>query len=250
MSWWRVHSRARSTRVALESTMVGATAFLVGGSPRLLELDLRLMKLPGVWSMAINNAAVVFEPQVFISTDIASCFNYNIFSNPRVMKMMNYSRHDNEVDGKRVCLYPNTFFFDCSDEKEIIMSEFCSISGPLPVWRQTFFTALAALYQLGFRRVYLLGCTFDTSGGAYAHGKDIKDNQLAANQVNYDDVVEKLKTLIPMIADEGMSVSTCHDGTSLDGVVPYTPFHDAITNVVTEATSIEFNDYKHVSESK
>jgi len=228
--------------------MAGASAFLVGGSPRLLELDLRLMSLPGVWSMAMNNAAVIFEPQAFISVDMASCFNYNIFSNPRIMKMMNYSRHDNVVDGKRLCLYPNTFFFDAQTEEEVMMSEFCRLEGPLPLWRQTIFTAIAALYQLGFRRVYMLGCTFDVSGGAYAHGKDITDDQKQRNQKQYDDVTESLRELVPRLSDEGMELSTCHDGTVLEGIAPYVSFTDAITQVVTEATSIEFNDYRHVAE--
>lgn len=249
MTFWRVMSKARSTRVAIEGSLSGATAFLIGGSPRLLRLDLRLLKLPGVWSMAINNAAVVVEPQAFISMDASKCFNFNIFSNPRILKLLSYGRSFEVVGGKRLCQYPNTVFYDVQDENQMMMSEFCKLEGPLPFWRNTFFTAIAALYQMGVKDVNLIGCTFDTSGGDYAHGKEIQEHQSSDNQVLYDDTVEKLKNLIPMLADEGMIVNTCHEGTKLDGICDYISFEDAISLVVTESTKIEIGSMPHVSEN-
>tara|TARA_R110002096_G_scaffold186882_11_gene366052 strand:+ start:805 stop:1554 length:750 start_codon:yes stop_codon:yes gene_type:complete len=249
MTFWRVQSKARSTKVALEGLYQGASGYLVGGSPQLLDLDLRLLRMPGCWSMAINNAAVVFEPNAFIALDVAGCFNSNIFSNTRIIKLLNYARHNETIGEKRVCEFPNTLFFDMEDEIETLMSEFCSMNGPLPYWRNTFFTALACMYQLGFRNVYLLGCTFDTKKGAYAHGEGIRESDKAANQAVYDDSVEKMSRLVPMLDDEGMKVMTCHEGTALEGIVPYVSFEESISRVTTESSSIEFNFYKHVNES-
>lgn len=245
MTFWRVHSKARSTRVALEGAYQGSTGYLIGGSPRLLELDLRLLRMPGVWTMAINNAACVVEPDAFIALDVTSCFNNNIFSNPRIMKMMSYVRHDNEVSGRRACSYPNMFFFDLGDETEIYMSEFCRKTGPLPYWKNTFFTALAAMYQLGFETVYLLGCAFDQN---YAADAKITEVERESNKRVYDDTVEKIRKLIPMVNDEGMQVYTCHEGTPIQDVTPYVPFEESISRVTTRATSVEFNIPAHVNE--
>lgn len=245
MTFWRVASKARSTRVAIEGSYRGASAFLIGGSPRILELDLRMMKMPGVWSMAINNAAVVFEPNAFISLDVANCFNFNIFSNPRIIKFLNYSRWDNVVSGKKLCSYPNTLFFDLQDETQMYMSEFCRFDGPLPYWKNTFFTALACLYQLGFINVYLVGCAFDAGGEAYAHESRIRESDKSANQEVYEEAVEKLRTLLPMVRDEGLSVYTCHQKTALSEICPYVDYYSAVSKVVTECTQIDFNDYKH-----
>jgi len=204
--------------------------------------------MPGCWSMAINNAAVVFEPDAFIGLDAVSCFNNNIFSNARIQKFLNYARHDQMIGEKRACHYPNTLFFDLTDETETFMSEFCRVSGPLPFWKNTFFTALACLYQLGFKRVYLIGCTFDLSGEAYAHDQKISDVSRKMNEKLYRDTVEKIKTLYPMLMDEGMELLTCHRSTPLEGAVPFISFEDSISMVTTESNSIEFNFYRHALE--
>lgn len=247
MTYWRVTSAARSTRLAIEGQYLGATGYLIGGSPQLLSLDLRLLKLPGIWTMAINNAAVVFEPDAFIALDSAHCFNFNIINSPRVLKFFNYSRSTEVVSGKKLCHYPNTLFFDLDQDDNMMMSEFCRISGPLPYWRNTFFTALACMYQLGFKKVYLIGCTFDTSKGAYSHDSRISQLDIDHNQEFYNDTVDKIKQLFPMLSDEGLDIYTCHEDTALDGIVPHCSFEKSISSVVTECTSIEFNYYKHSS---
>lgn len=246
MTWWRVATAARSSRVALEGFYGGSSAFLIGGSPRLLKLDLRLLKLPGIYTMAINNASVVIEPQAFIALDTSKCFNPNIFLNPRVMKMFTYSRHDEIVGGKRLCTYPNTVFFDVQDETQLMMSEFCKLEGPLPYWRVTFFTALAALYQLGFMNVYLLGCTFDAPG--YAHGHQQRDVDRAFNENVHEETIEYLKSLMPLLRDEGMKVVTCHQNTALDGICDYVSYHDAVSEVCLGANPFEFQRLWHPNE--
>lgn len=246
MSLWRVYSGVRAVRVGLEGAFAGATAFLVGGSPRLLELDLRLLNIHGCWSMAINNAAVVFEPQAFICLDTVDCFNRNIFTNLRIQKFINYARYNELVEGKALCKYPNTFFFDMIKEDDVLMTEFCKLDGPIPFLRSTFLAAIALLYQLGFMRVYLIGCTFDVSKGAYAHEYDIGDDDKASNQIVYDSTVDHLRILVPRLAEEGMEIITCHEMTSLDGVCAYRSFNDAVSSCAIESSSGGFDKIRHV----
>lgn len=248
MTFWKVWNKARSTRIPLEGNFAGCSGFLVGGSPRLLEVDLRLLKLPSCWSLAINNAAMIFEPDAFVAIDKVSCFNNNIFTNSKIMKFLNYSRSSELISGKRVCLYPNTFFFDMQNESEMMMSEFCRLDGPLPFWGNTFFTAIALMYQLGFKTIHMIGCDFDTSKGSYAHGKDISRSNSRLNQEIYDDIVEKMKTLVPILKDGDLEVKTCHSNTVLDGICEFNDFVDAIGSVTRASTCIEFNDIKHVNE--
>jgi hypothetical protein len=193
--------------------------------------------------MAINNAAVVFEPNAFIALDTARCFNPNIFANPRILKLFNYRRHDDMVSGKRLGLYPNTLFFDLKDETQMMMSEFCALEGPLPFWRATFFTALAALYQLGFKTVNLIGCTFDDAN--YAHAHPIGEDDKAVNENVMKETVELMSQLQPMLLDEGMEVRTCHLKSALDGICEHIPFHEALSECCMQTTSLEYVELKH-----
>lgn len=199
--------------------------------------------------MAINNAAVVVEPQAFIALDAAKCFNYNIFNNPRVTKFLSYSRHSDIVGDMKLCQYPNTFFFDLAEKSATMMSEFCSVEGPLPYWQNTFFTAIACLYQLGIREIYMIGCVFDTGVGSYAHDQ-INSNLTSRNQRVYDDSVEKLGVLLPILRDEGMIIKTCHKDTPLKEICDYIRFEDAISKIVLENTSIGIGPMLHASEVK
>lgn len=244
MTYWKVFSSARSTRLAIEGLYSGADAFLIGSSPALLDLDLRLLRAPGVFSVAINNAATIVEPQIFICMDTTKNFNTNIFTNPRVMKFINYSRHSEQIDGRKIRTFPNTVFFDfVVGEEGPMMSEFCRIEGPVPFWGSTFFSAIGVLYQLGFKRIFLIGCTFDTSKSSYAYDHHLDEDDRLKNQALYDDTVEKMKTLVPMLDDEGMSIITCQPNTSLDGICPYVEFDEAISECSRSATSLRFNEF-------
>lgn len=182
--------------------------------------------------MAINNAATIIEPQAFVALDPPSRFNPLIFKNSRILKLLNYSRAFDEISGERVCRAPNTLFFDVVDETQMKMSEFCSLEGPLPFWGMTFFTAIACLYQFGFKKIYLAGCTFDTAG--YSHS-DQNPIEAGMNISVLEETVENMKKLVPMLVDEGMDIKTVHSSTPLDGICEYVSFEDAITQMSLEA---------------
>lgn len=245
MTFYRVHSRARSTKVSIEGLYDGCSGFLIGGSPSLLDIDGRMLKMPGVISVAINNAALIYRPDIMISLDSVETISWNLLSDARIMKMMNYNRSFEEVDGKRLCQYPNTLFFDLLGEDDITMSEFCSTHGPLPFWRNTFFTALAAMYQLGFKRVYLLGCTFDSTQ-QYAHGESISKKAQDHNKSRYAELVEHLMNLLPLVKDEGMEVFNCHPDSPIEEVCPHITFEDAVGEISSRATSVHFNQFRHI----
>ena len=244
LSFYRVHSKARSTKVAIEGLYGGCSGFLIGGGASLLGIDGRMLKMPGVISVAINNAALVYEPDIMVALDSVETISWSLLSDARIMKMLNYNRAFEEVDGKRLCHYPNTLFFDLLGVDDITMAEFCSPHGPLPFWRNTFFTALAAMYQLGFKKVYLLGCTFDASQ-PYAHQREISAKARDHNAARYAEMVEHLKKLLPLVNDEGFEVFNCHQGGEIEDVCPYVPYEEAVGDIVSQATSTTFNNFRH-----
>ena len=203
--------------------------------------------MPGVISVAINNAALVHEPDIMVALDSVNTISWGLLNNPRILKLLNYSRAFEEIEGKRLCYQPNTLFFDLLGEQDITMAEFCSPHGPLPFWRNTFFTALAAMYQLGFKKVYLIGCTFDASS-SYANRQQISDRARKHNESRYRELAEHLKTLLPMVKDEGMEVFNCHPDSPIEDVCPYVPYEDAIGEIVMQATSIPFNEFRHAAD--
>lgn len=244
MTFYRVHSRARSTKVAIEGLYEGCSGFLIGGSSSLLDLDGRMLRMPGVLSVAINNAAMIYDPDIMVALDSVDSLSWPTLTNPRILKLLNYNRSFEEVDGKRLCHYPNTLFFDLLGEQDITMAEFCQQQGPLPFWRNTFFTALAAMYQLGFKKVYLIGCSFDADQ-AYAHGNPIGEKARSHNKMRYGELVNHLKVLLPLVNDDGLEVFTCHKHGPIEDVCPYVPFEEAVGNIVTEASATTFNHFMH-----
>ena len=233
----------------LEGMFTGASAFLVGSNPALLNLDLRLMKMPGVWSLAINNAAIVVEPNAFIALDDAHCFNFNIFANPKIMKFLDYEWTDSNIEGERLCRFPNTMFFELTDR--IQEEDFCTIEGSLVHWSNTFFTALHLLYRLGFSNIYMIGCVFDIDKEKqYAYDQKLSDELIKRNSNAYSDAVNKMRTLAPRLYDEGLDLCTCHEGTGLDGIVRYVKFEEAIGDVSRKSGSIVSNEIVHCVERR
>tara|TARA_R110002126_G_scaffold14054_8_gene59797 strand:+ start:2220 stop:2966 length:747 start_codon:yes stop_codon:yes gene_type:complete len=247
MVFYRIHSMARRDPVLLEGQYEGASAFLVGANPRLLELDLRLMNMQGVVTMAINNAAMIFEPDMFISLDHMPCFNYNILTNPSILKLTEEGNESDVVEGMKVRSFPNTLFFDT--DENITTNTFCSPVGPLVGWKNTFFTALHCLYQLGFKTIYLCGCTFNVDKDKpYAYEHDIRDDDADYNASLYSKALKTLAELAPMMRDDGVNVYTCHEGSELGASVPYMRFEDAISDVVSTCSSHRPNQIIHCNE--
>ena len=247
MAFWRVASGAQRHQVAIEGLYHGASAFLVGANPRVLQLDLRLLRLQGIYSMAINNAAILSEPNAVVMLDRPRCFNFNIFTNARILKLMDYIHRETDVEGQRLSRFPNTLFYDC--DEQVVEDEFCADTGPMPGWRNTFFVALAALKQMGFANVYMIGCTFDIDKEkAYAYDHHLSDDLVDYNRKTYDQAVDRMKTLVPRIEDSGMKLWTCHERSGLDGIVDYIPYTSAISRCTRDGVPVIGNRIIHANE--
>lgn len=149
----------------------GATAFLVCGGPSAGDVDLKaLSTTPGVVTMAVNNAAQGWRPQLWCGLDEPHRFLNSIWLDPGIQKFyplayQDMPLRDHPVRTPKDC--PNTWFIrrnDKFDAKTWLHEDTIN-------WgqegddrrrggRSTMVAALRILYILGFKRVYLVGADF------------------------------------------------------------------------------------------
>jgi hypothetical protein len=149
----------------------GATAFLVCGGPSAGAIDLKaLSTTPGIITMAVNNAAQGWRPQLWCGLDEPHRFLNSIWLDPGIQKFyplayQDMPLRDHPVRTPKDC--PNTWFIrrnDKFDAKTWLHEDTIN-------WgqegddhrrggRSTMVAAMRILYILGFKRVYLIGADF------------------------------------------------------------------------------------------
>lgn len=125
----------RRKAIDLDDIMAGA-CFLVGGAPSLKDVDLSKLSNAGIVSMAMNNAAVLFKPTMWVGADTPLNFSKSIVLDPSFMKFCYLSRADVKIDGKKFKNLPNTFFI--SSNNDIKPRTFCHKGRDHIWWKNVF----------------------------------------------------------------------------------------------------------------
>lgn len=149
----------------------GATAFLVCGGPSAGDIDLKaLSATPGVITMAVNNAAQGWRPQLWCGLDEPHRFLNSIWLDPGITKFYPLAYQDmplreHVMTTPRDC--PNTWFIRRNDKfnanawlHEDTINWGQEGDASRRGGRSTMVAALRILYILGFKRVYLVGADF------------------------------------------------------------------------------------------
>lgn len=231
--FYRYTKAAARIPVDLEGMYDGETLFLMGGSPKLRELPLDLLRQAGVITLGMNNLPCFFpKPNLWVCADKPLCFSPHIFTSPEITKFTMISRRGLEVPdtgGKRIMDCPNVFFFGAHER--FTYKNFLDPGRDLVWWRSVFPIALQLAWKLGFKKVFLVGCSFNMNkktGEQYAWKTKLTADQAQYSHNTYVKDVARLRALLPTFARKGFEVISSTPDSAANEFLSYVPLDQAV----------------------
>lgn len=207
---------------ALFGAFRGATCFLICGGPSLRAMDLAPLQARGIITAAVNNvAATLIRPSLWFSFDEPGHFSETIWCDPAIMKFCREDRlalrvaafdpaSQRFVAGQhlvRDC--PNVWGYKVTNgwtPREFLTSRMPT--GGVEDHKQdpegrayyktVMFPALRILYDLGFRRIYLLGADFHmTEASPYAFDETATASKIEQNNGMFGWINRRLEEAKP-----------------------------------------------------
>ena len=221
----------------------GRTAFLICGGPSLKTLDLDLLH-PFV-TMGMNGSPQAHLPDYWVAMDAPTKFQpelyESVYLNPDVAKFVPYdNRRYTEVRRPEApnrhtgIYYPSTYMVRHNSR----FHWWRFFADPLIHWgRNTMVVALRLLYDLGIRRVFLLGVDFHMEPDReYAFKQRAGATHADMNNGHYIALQRKFELLQPVFLSLGYHVYNCNPDSKLTAF-PFWGYHKAIKLANTEAQS-------------
>lgn len=235
----------------------GRSAFLLCGGPSLISHDLTKLDRPGVLACAVNNAAVVRRPNLWVCVDDPGNFCDVIWRDPAVLKFVplchmekKFSVRDergelvesakavgdmpavlgfrrNERFLAEQWLYEDSF--NWGNHGDLVDSH--GVKGS----RSVMLPAVRLLFFLGIRTLYLTGCDFRMAQGErnYAFEQDRSRGSVNGNNKTYEALNVRFRALLPFFEREGFEVYNCTPDSGLTAF-PHLDFDDAIERATAE----------------
>lgn len=230
--------------------------FIAGGAPSLKGFAPQVNEARGVSVLAINNAATVVRPTIWVGGDRPACYSKSILVDPTIMKfgIKVSKKRRQDVNGRPWCEWPNTFFFGTKDGFN--PNNFLNFDKDLVWWKNTFFIALQLAYRLGFRAVYLVGCSFDipveveSGKEQYAWETHLNAEELKTNKRLYTSSVGQIESLLPHFKEKGFSVVSCTPVSLANDVLPYEEAAVVLARLVDRIPKHDTADLPHSSKSE
>jgi hypothetical protein len=214
------------TAMDLHDIFKGGSVFLCGGGPQTREVVYDLERLR-VITMAMNNTGTIIHPHLWIGADGADYYSASILHDPTIMKFLRWHRLKTQTQkGAEAWKLPNMYFMP-EDPTMAYNNVFVPRHSTI-FWKNVFVMALHVLYKLGFRKVYCIGCGFD-SKKPYCYETGLMKKHFDYNQNSYDAAVGQVRKLLPFARGAGFQIISCTPGSKLHDVgVPYVELHDAL----------------------
>ncbi len=217
--------------IDLDNSFSGS-CFIAGGAPSLLKENLELLKTPGIPVISMNNTASTVPSTIWVSADKPQCYSPRILLDPKIMKFSMISRRDLMVGDKKMMELPNMYFYGAT-EKHFNIHNFLNPNRDIWWIKNVMPITLQIAYNLGFRKVYLIGCSFKISKEEqYSYKTNLDEHQVNYNQRTYKNFVEKMKLMKPHFKDKGFEVISSTPDSSLNEFFPFVPFEDAVREVL------------------
>ena len=181
------------------------TAILLGGSPNLPANTFELLNKHTPLLMAINNAGVNrVTPTFWCGGDHPDCYAVQILNSPTVFKFASALYCMQLKSGTAYHAYPNIRFF--IPKQGIPWEDAFRGRKEVPWYSNTLYSSILILYNLGIRKILLLGCDFDNSVASYSHDTDLTEEELAWNTKLYKQQKEELHALKTLFSQQGLEL--------------------------------------------
>ena len=237
MIFIRTHKEKLQRYADLEDLFAGQTAFLMGGAPSIKEQPLELLQKRGVLTAAMNNAAIHFQPDIWISSDRPECYEPQILLDPKIMKFAPIAHADARLDGpykgRRYGNMPNMFFY--KQAADVPWEQFLDKHTGVPWYNNTLMSAIHILYRLGIKTIILGGSDFGfkADGPQYAHDAKLGDLQQKWNTDLYDSLVEELRILSKYFETMGITFMDCSVNSRLAQTYQKLSMEEAVVKCLT-----------------
>ena len=219
----------------LANVYAGEDLFLLGGHPSLRDMQLEQLNGPGILTMALNNVPYVFpNPTFWLTADKPSCYGGHFFHRADIIK---FARIDTSMEvatdtDRQLKTFPNMFFYEL-DGEGYDTKNFLSEGVAVAWWKSVFPIAIQLAWRLGFRRIFLVGCSFWTSvKKPYAWPVRISEAEKTANQLVYNSDIVRLKALKPHIEAMGLQIFSCTPNSRANELFKFLPLEEAAVEAV------------------
>jgi len=95
-------TREKAEYLGLIGSYRGSSAFLIAGGPSFKGIDKQKLRLPGVWTMTINNATTSFRGNANIIVDEPQRFNMSTFLDPAIQKFVPIDHFESKLWDNRL----------------------------------------------------------------------------------------------------------------------------------------------------
>jgi hypothetical protein len=212
--------------VDLDGSYSGS-CFIAGGSPVLLQENLSLLDQPGISVLSMNNTASVVPSTMAVFGDKPVCYSSRILKDPKLLKFAIISRKELDVEGTPWMYCPNTYFMGTSEN--FTVGDLLKPHRDFVWWKNTFYIAIQIAYRLGFRKVYLIGCSFKINiETPYAYGMTLDQKQVNYNNRTYNAALSNMKFLRETFKTAGLEIISATPDSLLNEFYPVVDFRDAV----------------------
>jgi len=234
MMYYRYTDAGARIPVDLDNTQKG-TLFLAGGAPSLMNENISKLAEPGVSVLAMNNtASVIPGVDYWVGCDKPACYSPRILLDPKLTKFAIIAKRDFTFRPDQYREYklrdcPNIFFL--GTHEKFTANTLLKKDRDFVWWKNTFWVALQIAYRLGYRKVYLIGCSFNVGKEKnYSYDFKLDDYQQNYNQRLYDQTVTLLELARQHFDESGFEVISATPDSKLNDIYPAVSFDEAIAD--------------------
>lgn len=214
--------------------LFGGSLFLCGGHPSLDHEPRELLSAPGIATMAMNNAALLVRPTLWIGADRPECYSPAILRDAAVLKFARLLYADSSCapDDRPWRELPATFFYGVTDDY-FTPATLLDEHPLLAWWKNVFILSLQLAYRLGFREIFLVGVGFTIPPERpYAVDLGLDADEIDYSRRTYQSAERQFRNALPHFAGRGLRVISCTAGSALNDVLPFVPLRDAVASAL------------------
>lgn len=207
----------------------GRSAFLICGGPSFAALDHSHLHAPGILTLGINNSVRTFRPNMWVYVDSPDHWIRSVWLDPTIMKFSPMGHAERRVFNSdrwehmrlKVGDCPNVVYFRRNErfqanqflwEDTFNWGNHSKLGGG----RSVMLPAVRILFELGIRKVYLLGADFNMGPETKYHfDQDRHRGSISGNNSTYQKLNQWFGQLRPLFEKEGFRIFNCNPNSNL-----------------------------------